>query len=70
MKAIPLNTICADGRSIAMKRDEALAEHRALQLVRLLALERQHMASCPTCNPDLAVTALVRQLWPEARVAE
>jgi hypothetical protein len=68
---IPLNTICADGRSIALRRTEAFLEHRDREQIRLTMAEMQHLATCPTCNPDLRVNAMLVSLWgPEVRVRE
>lgn len=62
---IPLNTICADGREIVMRRNEAFLEHRDADAVRLTMLEMEHLAVCPTCNPDLVVNDMLTTLWGE-----
>lgn len=67
---IPLNTICADGRSIVMRRDEAFLEHRDDELRRLIAAELEHLATCAVCNPALEVTEALRALWPDVQIRE
>lgn len=68
---IPLNTVCADGRNIAMERIEADLEHRHAEVVRLTILEMKHLASCPACNPDLRLNAMLTALFGEnVRVRE
>lgn len=68
---IPLNTICADGRSIVMRRQEAFLEHKEDEERRMILAEMEHLAVCPVCNPDLAVNEMLTALWgPDVRVRE